>query len=596
MNPKLWKRLREATLTIQRKGPIVHRELYHTLASEIAFRYHEKLPPYPSTLSRESLEAWLPLLDITDPTAVGSVGKYFLLSQAKALVAKYRYPVKGLDSWAEERAWEKFIASELSCKEVNEQFRASSRVLSEDEITRMSGFISFVLGDAPTYEELRSELAFGPGAALGIHGQATSSFRKLLAEKWSVSSASVDFARVFAHEHPQILEVLTDPQDYLVSEAAFYNAFSHQVDIVDHNTVQFVPKTTLTRRSIAIEPLLNNWMQTSIDVAMRRRLKSFGNDLTDQTRNQQMAWEGSFDQEDGFCTIDLSSASDSISIELVRKLLPPDWFYLLDRLRSKNFKYKGVIHRYEKFCSMGNGFCFPLQTLLFLAACSASNAGQVRKDFRVYGDDIIVRKQVFPAVTDLLGRCGFKLNKKKTFSSGLFRESCGGDYWQGVDVRPAELRSLESLPEIFTFHNLLRRSDVCNTYTQSIQDYLFNLVPEDLRYVAPLPFVSTWEAGAKAYRSADLPKSRDTLYGAFAFETSDHRFLGSPHVKRDQDIQGWSWKEMTARPVHENTDYGQDPRRASAAVLYAALSGSSPDGYNYLRRKTRMDVRRQSHG
>jgi len=583
-------------LTIQRRGPVIHRELYATLASEIAFRYGELLPPYPSVVSRETLEAWLLKFDIPDPTEVGSVGKYFLLSQAKALVAKYRYPTPGLDTWAEERAWEKFIASEQKCKEVNERLRASSKGLSEDELSRMRGFIAYVLRDVPSYDEFSSELAFGPGAALGIHGQATSSYRKLLADKWSVSRASVDYARVFAHAHPQVLEVLCDPLDYLASEDAFYGAFAKQVDIVDHNTVQFVPKTTLTRRSIAIEPLLNNWLQTSVDVAMRRRLSRAGNDLQDQTRNQQMAWEGSFDLPDGFCTIDLSSASDSISIELVRELLPPDWFYLLDRLRSKSFKYKGVIHPYEKFCSMGNGFCFPLQTLIFLAVCSACQAGHIRDDFRVYGDDIIVRKSCFPAVTDLLCRCGFSLNKKKTFSEGLFRESCGGDYWQGVDVRPAELRALGSLPEIFTFHNLMRRSDTCNYYTQSLQDYLFYLVPEDLRYVAPLPFMSTWEVGAKAYRSADLPKSRDTMYGAFACEFTDTRFLSSPHTRRKPEIHGWEWKEMYASPVHEVQAYGKDPRRRSAAMLYAALSGSSPDGYNYLRRKTRMDVRRQSHG
>lgn len=602
MNPRLWKRLREATSTITRKGPVIHRELYETLASEIAYRYGEVLKPYPSVVSRETLEDWLESFNIADPTEVGSVGKYFLLSQAKALVAKYRYPTPGLDTWAEERAWEKFLASEQSCTEVNERLDASSKGLSEDELSRMRGFIAYVLGDCPSYSELSSELAFGPGAALGIHGQATSSYRKLLADKWSVSSASVDYARVFTHSHPQVLEVLVDPQDYLRSEEAFYRAFERQVDIVDHNTVQFVPKTTLTRRSIAIEPLLNNWLQTSVDIAMRKRLSRAGNDLTDQTRNQQMAWEGSFDLEDGFCTIDLSSASDSIATNLVREVLPPDWFYLLSRLRSKNYKYKGVIHPYAKFCSMGNGFCFPLQTLLFLAVCSACEAGRIRKDFRVYGDDIIVRKSVFPAVVDLLGRCGFKLNGKKTFSKGLFRESCGGDYWQGVDVRPAELRSLGSLPEIFTFHNLLRRSDTCSYYTKSLQDYLFNLVPEDLRYVGPLPFISKWDTEARAFRNPDVMKSRDTLYGAFALEMTDTRFLTSPHVRRQPDVKGkpfyggWEWKEMFASPVHEDMTYGRDPRRANASVLYAALSGSSPDGYNYLRRKTRMDVRRQSHG
>lgn len=598
MNPRQWKRYREVTETLRRKAPVIHRELYTMLASEIAYRYAEPLPSYPEKLSKEALLEWLPRFDIEDPAGARSVGKYFLLSQLKALVAKYRYDIPGLDAWAEERAWEKFMATEQKCSEVNEQIRAGSINLSSDELHRMRGFIAHVLRDVPSFEELSSSVAFGPGAALGIHGQATSAYRKLLANKWSVSSASRDYARVFAHAHPQVLEILADPQCYLHDDATFYDAFEKQVDIVDHNTVLFVPKTTLTRRSIAVEPLLNNWLQTAVDVAMRHRLKSAGNDLTDQNRNRQMAWEGSFDEENGFCTIDLSSASDSISTELVRELLPPDWFYLLNRLRSPSFKYGGVTHRYEKFCSMGNGFCFPLQTLIFLAVCSAVEAGQIRNDFRAYGDDILVRKSSFAAVTDLLGRCGFTLNKKKTFSSGVFRESCGGDYWQGVDVRPAELESLGSLPAIFTFHNVLGRSDMCRLYMSSVRDYLFDLVPEDYRFVAPTPFVGTWKADSPKAKLTDLVshKDRESKYGAFALDTSDERFLTSPHVRRDVNIQGWSWKELVARPVHHETGYGRSERHVSAAQLYAALSGSSPDGYNYLRRKTKMDVRRQSHG
>ena len=581
---------------LQRRATVTHRELYETLASEVAFRHGEVLPPYPDRITRDTLVEWLPHFDIQDPTGVGSVGKYFLLSQAKALVAKYAYKVPGLDDLAEKRAWEKFVAAEQSCKVVNEQFRAGTIALSQDEVHRMRGFISYVLRDAPTYNELSSALAFGPGAALGIHGQATSSYRKLLAKKWSVSSASRDYALMFSHGHPQLLEVLVDPQEYLASEEAFYRSFAQQVDIVDHNTVLFVPKTTLTRRSIAVEPLLNNWLQTSVDTAMRRRLAAIGNDLHDQDRNKRMAWEGSFDVEDGFCTIDLSSASDSISIELVRALLPDDWFYLLSRLRSPSYSYSGSVNRYEKFCSMGNGFCFPLQTLLFLAMCSACEGGHVSKDFRVYGDDIIVRKSIFPAVTDLLIRCGFQLNKKKTFSSGCFRESCGGDYWQGVDVRPAELGSLGSLPEIFTFHNLLLRSDMCEMYTSSLRSYLFSLVPEDLRFVIPRGKVASWLPGDKPRVLRDHPDPADVPMGGFALEMSDERFLSSPHTRRNTDVQGWEFKELFARPRHVNDEYGADSRRVTAARLYAALSGSSPDGYNYLRRTTKTDVRIRAHG
>lgn len=105
MNPRQWKRIREVSASLRARAPVTHRELYATLASEIAFRYGELLPPYPDKISRDVLLEWLPKFDIMDPTEVGSVGKYFLLSQAKALVAKYDYEVPGLNAWAEERAW-----------------------------------------------------------------------------------------------------------------------------------------------------------------------------------------------------------------------------------------------------------------------------------------------------------------------------------------------------------------------------------------------------------------------------------------------------------------------------------------------------------
>jgi hypothetical protein len=569
------------------------------LASEAVFR-GEPLPAYPDKLTKENLEGWLGRFDTHVPADAGTVGRYFLLSQAKALVAKYDYDIPGINSLAEERAWKKFEAAELSCKAVNDQFKANSVSLSEDELHRMRGFVAYVLGDVPSYDELSSELAFGPGAAHGIHGPATSSYRKLLAKKWSVSCASVDYARVFSHAHPQMLEVLIDPERYSADEREFYSAFQKQVEVVDHNTVLFVPKTTLTRRSIATEPLLNNWLQTSVDVAMRRRLKKVGNDLTDQVRNQRMAWEGSFDSDDGFCTIDLSSASDSISTELVRALLPPDWFYLLDRLRSRNYSYKGVIRSYEKFSSMGNGFCFPLQTLLFLAICSACESGRISEDFRAYGDDILVRKTRFEAVISLLGRCGFTANSKKTFSSGPFRESCGGEYWRGVDVCPAELTSLGSLPEVFVFHNLLRRSFMTDMYMNSVRDYLYDLVPSDVRFVVPTGAEAAWLPGTRARETRSLSNLPEVPMGGFALEMSDERFLTSPHVRRDthkaKAVQGWEFKELIARPRHIDEDYGRDPRRVDAAILYAALSGSSPDGYNNLRRKTKTDVRTRAHG
>lgn len=571
MKPKLKHRLKELDRLFATRSGELHRALVECWLSEVAYRYGECERKYPDLGSSESLAQSLSCYTY-EPAEAGSVGRAFFLAQAKALVSKYPYQLRGLNARAEEDAWRKFIGAEDNCRRTNESL---STLVSEAEMHRLRGFCAFVLREF-SLNEVYSGVAFGPGAAMGIQGQDTASYRKVLS-RWSVSRSSVDYARAFTHAHPQLLEVLVTPEEYAADEGCFYKAFADRVDLVDHNKVLFVPKTTLTRRSIAVEPLLNNWIQTGVDSAMRDRLAHVGNDLRDQFANQRMAWEGSFDEENGFCTIDLSSASDSISNRLVEAILPYEWFYHLNRWRSTSFSYRGVIHRYEKFCSMGNSFCFPLQTLIFLAACSAVNAGTVGVDFRVYGDDIIVRKKYFEPVTDLLGRMGFTVNRSKTFSRGFFRESCGGDYWQGVDVRPAELKApLDSLQRIFSFHNALLRSDVCEMHTQGLRQILFDAVPEDFRFVAPL-FAATTD-------------------GAFRRDVTDHAFLVSPHVKRDPHVHGWRWKQIETRPVHRPGWYNRSRREAEAALLYAGLSGSSSDGYNYLRRKTRTKLQLRAGG
>ena len=116
-----------------------------------------------------------------------------------------------------------------------------------------------------------------------------------------------------------------------------------------------------------MEPLLNGFVQKGTDLEMRRLLRKVGIDLSDQSHNQRLAKRGSEGGFNPYCTIDLSAASDSLSYEVVKSFLPAEWFEYLCDIRAPRFLLAGADHteRYEKFCSMGNGFCFPLQTLLF---------------------------------------------------------------------------------------------------------------------------------------------------------------------------------------------------------------------------------------
>jgi len=214
------------------------------------------------------------------------------------------------------------------------------------------------------------------------------------------------------------------------------------------------------------------------------RLKRIGIDLAEQDHNRERAKIGSVTGE--WATIDLSSASDSIATEFVRELLPPEWFELLNSTRSLNYLVNGNKTRFHKFCSMGNGFCFPLETLLFSAICHAAGAGEPGKDFLVYGDDIIVRTEHVEKLLHLLSYCGFTPNSKKTFYNGSFRESCGADWFAGEDVRPYTLdHKLDSVQNIFKFLNLSRRSFRTELFFREIRSSVLHMLPRNLRLFRP---------------------------------------------------------------------------------------------------------------
>jgi len=127
----------------------------------------------------------------------------------------------------------------------------------------------------------------------------------------------------------------------------------------------------LNYRSICVEPGLTSFYQLALGEEIRRRLLRVGVDIRDQTRNQLLAREGSVTGL--LATIDLSSASDTMSYELIRYLLPPDWFDLLTSFRSPSVTYKGSVIDLEMFSSMGNGFTFPLETLVYWSLTYAAS-------------------------------------------------------------------------------------------------------------------------------------------------------------------------------------------------------------------------------
>ena len=227
-----------------------------------------------------------------------------------------------------------------------------------------------------------------------------------------------------------------------------------------------VPKTAVTHRGICVSPSLNVTYQLSVGKYIRSRLSMQGIDLTyGQAVHQRLAEQASKTLD--LATIDLSSASDTVSRELVRLVLPSDWFDLLDSLRCKFTRVpdlltgKKVWRKLEKFSAMGNGYTFELETLLFFTLGQAVSEVlcEVPDVLTVYGDDIIIDAKLARPLVSALRFFGFIPNPKKTFIDDTpFRESCGGDYYRGFNVRGYYLESLPKEPiDFIKLANGIRR-------------------------------------------------------------------------------------------------------------------------------------------
>lgn len=509
---------------------------------------------------------------------------HFSANQFALLVRKYPFPKEVNPFTPEETAYHTYLRNEHRCKRLNARFRHRSlrkgkTVPWEYHFAKMRQFISYVIGDTVNKRYIYDHTGFGPGANIGVPSHLCNLARKL-GSTWTVTPGAHVYGFVATMNHAQVRELMFPnaggfvdghPSDY----DPFNGPYSKRIQHVAYNKLAFVPKTAKTDRPIAVEPLINSFLQKGVDELMRQQLKRIGIDLSDQEENSEMARIGSLsDEEDSFVTIDLSSASDSISIGLCRELLPPDWFEFLDSIRSRSYSYKKRVIRYHKFCSMGNGFCFPLETLLFVAACHACGCGTPGKDFRVYGDDIIVRKTLAPLVIELLDYMGFKVNVDKTFIDGPFRESCGTDWYGGVDVRPYTLDyALDSVQSLFKALNGMQRSDIVSRFFGDIRQFLIRQIPIDVRFFRP--FIG----------------NDDTAITAIGDE-----FLTAQHVYyRFRNGSGaWYWKELIPEPIPDRSGLAW-ARGHSGAMMYAALVGLDPRVPFSIRRKTRTKVRVISH-
>jgi hypothetical protein len=216
-----------------------------------------------------------------------------------------------------------------------------------------------------------------------------------------------------------------------------------------------VPKTLKGPRIIAIEPCCMQYAQQGLRGLLYSTIESHwcakGRiNFRDQVTNQSLAMKSSYDGRSA--TIDLSDASDRVPRDLALEMFRgnPALQGFIDACRSRYAEMPDgrLIGPLAKFASMGSALCFPVEAMYFYTICvvaalekhnlpvSRRAIKRVSRGIYVYGDDIIVPSYMAITVLDHLKKYNCKVNERKTFYRGNFRESCGVDGFYGQPVRP----------------------------------------------------------------------------------------------------------------------------------------------------------------
>jgi hypothetical protein len=190
-------------------------------------------------------------------------------------------------------------------------------------------------------------------------------------------------------------------------------------------------------------------------------------------------------------------------------VLPREFFLTLMKYRTPLVEIKGEgTVSLEMVSTMGNGFTFPLQTIIFACVVEACYAFRGLKfprctgtcdEWGVFGDDIVCPSLVARDVITLLGFLGFTVNNDKTFVEGPFRESCGADFFLGSNIRGVYIKNTDTPASLYAaFNQLTRFSTKSGIHLDNTLGCLFDSIKEPL-------YVPCWEDFSSGIHS-DVPR------------------------------------------------------------------------------------------
>lgn len=290
--------------------------------------------------------------------------------------------------------------------------------------------VSSILGHF-SYDEWFDSCSFGSRAATGLprsQSYLDTRFKRLSGTEWQVTCFKACLARDI-HLHRGVRK------------------FCRDFRILTKVSAAAVPKSYKAARIMFPDTPIGGFLSKGLGRLMRKRLERNTHiDLAKQQhRHRKWAQEASISGH--LSTIDMSKASDSFVWRHMEMLVPPDWWAALQTVHVKVCELpNGMLIPLNSFMLMGSGHTFPLQTILFYSLAEATRTLlKSRGKVSVYGDDIIVPTRIASQLIEVFGELGFTINSEKSFfdkpdperpSHTFFRESCGGDFKGGIDVRP----------------------------------------------------------------------------------------------------------------------------------------------------------------
>lgn len=398
---------------------------------------------------------------------------------------------------------------------------------------------------------IREHMDIGPGAALGA--DSSSQYTKL-------------FESEVTYTDPFLIlwyrAALLETGFWCDAEMQRFQKYGFRK--VPGGKIFFATKNAEISRTCCTEANLNMLIQKALGAFIEDRLGSdFGIRLkTQPDYNRELARRGSIDGS--FGTIDLVSASDCMGFHLLDRDLPSGFLKAALMISSSRLAVlpDGKTVDLNMVSTMGNGFTFALQTLVFACAvraaytCMGFPCQDPSTEFGVFGDDIVVRREVYNFLAAELNALGFQVNLAKSYNVGPFRESCGYDYFNGRNVRGVYVSSLETLQQIYSLINRLNR---WSAFHGIRLPHTISLLMSWCQVKHLVPPSEADDAGIHVPFKATKPRL-----------TNDYWFKYRCHVKRVQRIQ-LADAEMDADGF---------PDMNSSGIAVGFLSGhiSRPDG------------------